>query len=249
MAVFTKFYGAARGKIGGIVFSKGDKGMVYGRAYQPQVSNPKSAAQTDQRAKMNLAGKMSKATPNEVLIGMPGSNARQRRSVFSSIVLKAITLDKTQPNTVLAKLDPNAVQFSMGSEPLMSTVSTPAVVNASRITIGLSSSDYDGYGERIVCAIIDPSDKGGYSHLVYADVLYTDDREQSLAIDLTSPLDDGSMVCIYRLPFRLTDTARASYSTLYTEGQSILASSTLSASSVKSWGDSVHTADVVFTAA
>lgn len=249
MATFTKFYGAARGKIGGIVFSKGDNGMVYGRAYQPQVNNPKSVAQTDQRAKMNLSGRLSKATPNEVLMGMPGSNNRQRRSLFSSIILKAITLDKSDPSTVTAQLNPADVVFSMGAEPLMSHVSTAPAVTASRITMGLTSSDINGYGERIVCAIIDPSDKAGYNHLVFADVLFTENTEVSLNIDLVNPLVNGSMVCVYRIPFRLNELGRSNFSQLYNDGVNMLASATLTPSVIKAWGDSVHTANVVFTQA
>lgn len=249
MAVFTKFWGAARGKVGGIVLSKGDKGMVYGRAYQPQVANPKTKGQTDQRSKMNLAGKVSKATPSAVLIGMPGSNARERRSVFSRNILRSITLDNSTPNEVVATLAPDQIQFSQGDEICHTRVSTPAAVTANRVSIGLSSDDTDGYGERVVFAIIDPIEKGGYSQIAYTDVLFTSAAEVQVAIDLPNPLEDRSMVCVYRLPYRLNPAGMVDLSSLYTNGENILAKSVLSASLVKAWGDSVHTDDVVFTQA
>ena len=50
MGKFVGFIGGIAGKVGNVVFSKGDDGKTYGRAYQPNVANPNTKAQRDQRA-------------------------------------------------------------------------------------------------------------------------------------------------------------------------------------------------------
>lgn len=50
MARGNIFLGKARGKVGSVVLSKGRRGEMISRAYQPQVLNPKSSSQVLQRA-------------------------------------------------------------------------------------------------------------------------------------------------------------------------------------------------------
>ena len=50
MARGNIFLGKARGKVGSVVLSKGIRGEMISRAYQPQVLNPKSSSQVLQRA-------------------------------------------------------------------------------------------------------------------------------------------------------------------------------------------------------
>ena len=50
MARGNIFLGKARGKVGSVVLSKGRRGEMISRAYQPQVLNPKSGSQVLQRA-------------------------------------------------------------------------------------------------------------------------------------------------------------------------------------------------------
>lgn len=50
MARGNIFLGKARGKVGSVVLSKGKRGEMISRAYQPQVLNPKSSSQVLQRA-------------------------------------------------------------------------------------------------------------------------------------------------------------------------------------------------------
>ena len=112
MGKFVGFIGTISGKVGTTVFSKGEKGLTYGRSYQPQVYNPKSVGQVDQRAKMNLVGRMSMVTPKSLLTGMTGVNNRQRRSAFTSGLLSVATIDRSVPGKVVAKIAPEDVTFS-----------------------------------------------------------------------------------------------------------------------------------------
>lgn len=125
MAKFVGFIGTIRGKVGTTVFTKGENGMSYGRAYQPQVYNPKSAGQSEQRAKMNLVGRMSQATPKVLLVGMAGVNNRQRRSGFNRNLLNVATIDRSNPGSIIAKIDPESVIFSQGGETLHASALTP----------------------------------------------------------------------------------------------------------------------------
>lgn len=89
MAKATIAFSKARGKVGGLVF-RHDAGIgTVVSEYNPHPTNPRTMAQTDQRAKMNLAGQLSKVTPYAAIAGF-STNKRKARSKFVSILLKAI---------------------------------------------------------------------------------------------------------------------------------------------------------------
>lgn len=253
MGKFVGFIGTISGKVGTTVFYKGEKGLTYGRSYQPQVNNPKTALQVDQRAKMNLAGKMSQVTPKNLLVGIRGVNNRQRRSVFTSILLNAATIDRSAPGTVIAKMAPEDIVFSQGAEVISATAAAPAVT-ATGITIALtlSNSALAGrYGERVVVAVIDPSDKAGYSIIAFKDQLFDDTSAKSVAVNFGTTIADGSLVCIYRLPFVLNDEGAAMvYQSLVNNGTDVIAKVVESGNVfVRGWGNSTLAATQVFTQA
>ena len=253
MAKFVGFIGTISGKVGTTVFCKGEKGTSYGRAYQPTVQNPKSSLQVDQRAKMNLVGRMSQATPKALLVGMAGVTNRQRRSAFTSILLNSATVDHSQPGVVLAQMAPEDVVFSQGAEVLSATAATPSVSETSvSISLTLSDNALAGlYGERIVVAIIDPSDKAGYSRVVYKDQIFDDTTAKTVAINLGAPIVDESMVCIYRLPFVLNEHgASLVYRTLSNDATDITAKVIEGGNSIiRGWGNSVLQHKEVFSVA
>lgn len=253
MAKFVGFVGTIRGKIGTTVFTKGENGMSYGRAYQPQVYNPKTAGQTDQRAKMNLVGRMSQATPKALLVGMDGANNRQRRSGFNRNLLGVATIDRSNPGSVIAKIDPESILFSQGAEVLHATAVTP-VVTAQEISTKLTLTDATlagMYGERIVAAIITPEDKAGYSKVFYTEKVLDNTAETMVNIILPGPMDEGTMVAVYRIPFVLTNEG-ASYRAerMMTDGTDIIAQLVATdGGMVRGFGDSVFSAKSVFTTA
>ena len=252
MGKLVGLIGAISGKVGNVVFTKGEKGISYGRTYQPNVANPKTVGQVDQRAKMNLVGRMSQVTPYEVLLGLEG-NKRKRRSVFNRGLLKAAIVDRSTPGTVVAKINPENIQFSRGAQAIEATVSTQGTTTATAATIGLTLADSalaGKYGERIVVAVIDPSDKGGYSLLKYEDVVFDDTTAKTVTINYGAPIADESLVCIYRLPFQLTgEGAALRTQTIANDGTEIIAKILLSDTLVRDWGESDLAASVVFTQA
>lgn len=253
MAKFVGFVGTIRGKVGTTVFTKGENGLSYGRSYQPQVYNPKSVGQVDQRAKMNLVGRMSQVTPKALLVGMTGSSNRQRRSAFNRGLLYIATVDRSAPGSVVAMVAPEDIVFSEGGEVLHATMSTPAVTaNAVNLNLTLADASMAGaYGERVVVAIIDPSNKAGYSQVLYADVVLDNTSATAVTINLPQALADESMVAVYRIPYVLTsDAARYRAETLANDGDDIIANLLQSnAGYVRGFGRSVFASKEVFTQA
>lgn len=249
MGKFVGLIGTISGKVGNVVFVKGAKGTSYGRTYQPVVANPKTIGQVDQRSKMNLVGRMSQVTPYEVLLGM-GGNKRMRRSEFNKNLLSVATIDRSVPGTVVAKIEPANILFSKGAQTLEANVSTAGATTATAATIGLTLADATlagKYGERIVVAVIDPSDKGGYSLLKYADVMFDNTTPKTVTVNYGTPIASESLVCIYRLPFQLNEQGVAIRTeTLANNGTDIIAKVLLSDNLVRDWGQSELATTEVF---
>lgn len=252
MAKFVGFIGTISGKVGTTVFQKGEKGLSYGRSYQPVVANPKTIGQTDQRAKMNLVGRMSQVTPKALLMGMGGVNNRQRRSAFASILLNVATIDRSNPEKVIAKIAPEDVVFSQGAEVLSASAAAPSV-GATSVSVALTLDDAalaGRYGERIVVAVIDPSDKAGYSQVKFVDVVLDSTTVKTATVNFGKSIANESLVCIYRLPFMLTEEgANLKAETLTNNGTDITAQLLASGNYVRGWGNSVLAATEVFTQA
>ena len=253
MGKFIGFIGTISGKVGTTVFQKGEKGISYGRAYQPVVSNPKSIGQTDQRAKMNLVGRLSQVTPKALLVGIDGTNNRQRRSIFTSNLLKVATIERSAGNEVVAKIAPEDVVFSRGAEVISATMGSVSVTNRSVSTsLTLGNAELAGkYGERVVCAIIDPSNKAGYSLVKYIDVVLDNTTAKTVTFEFGSAIAIESMVCVYRLPFALNeDGMRLRSETLSNNGTDITARLLASGSKyTRGWGQSLLADTQVFTEA
>ena len=250
MGKFVGLIGSISGKVGNVVFSKGANGTI-GRSYQPQVANPKTLGQSTQRAKMNLVGRVSKITPAELLIGL-GSSKVERRGWFNRHLLNVATVE-TSGNVMTAQIAPENVIFAEGDLTLHATVSTPVTVQSGAIELSLTLGDQElaeKYGERIIAAIVDPSDKAGYSRIYYEDIALDDIQPQQVIIRTGAPIEDGSQVNVYRIPFLLTEEG-ASYrtQTLANNGTDIIAKVLFSSSMVKQWGSSVLNSSTVFTQA
>lgn len=253
MAKFVGLIGTISGKVGTTVFTKGEKGLSYGRAYQPQVANPKTIGQQDQRAKMNLVGRMSQVTPKAILVGMNGENNRQRRSAFNRILLNAATVSRPGSGAIIAQVDPEDVVFSQGAE-VFSAELTGAAVAARSVSgvLKLNDASLAGrYGERIIVAVIDPRDKAGYSQVRYTDVTLDNVEDRNWNIAFGEDIEDESLVCIYRVPYVFNEEGAAMHTeTLANNGADITAQLLASASAyVRGFGNSLLHSSQVFTQA
>lgn len=240
------------GRLGGMIYSKGTGAQSYVRAYQPTVKNPRTTAQMEQRAKVNLMGRMSQITPAEVILGL-GNNKRMRRSEYNKILVKAATIDNTTPGTILAKLAPEAVIFSKGAQSFQASVTTAVSTDGLRTSLGLTLNNADlagKYGERIVVAVIDPSDPSGFSLMNFRDVVFSDTTAKNVTITYGAPIASGSLICTYRIPYQLTEQGAAMRTeTLANDGTDIIAKVLQSNNLIQDWGNSDLTDSQVFTQA
>lgn len=251
MGKLVGLIGTVSGKIGTVVYSKGKNGLTYGRAWQPQVNDPKTTGQTNQRLKMNLVGRLSQVTPAEVLLSL-GADKRERRAAYNRNLLR-VAIVENSGSAPIAKINPGDLVFSKGGEILRAEVTSNVAMTAKNLTMGLTLADssmVDKYGERIILAIVDPSDKAGYSLVVYKDVVFDKTTEITVSVPFGYSLENGTMVCVYRVPFVLNEEGVSMRTEgLANDGTDIIAKGELSNGYVKSWGASVLHSKEVFTQA
>lgn len=153
--------GSASGKVGNVVYAVMN-GTQTVRVYQPNVANPKSELQQNQRLKMVLGGRLSKILPREALMGFEG-NARMRRAKFVSNVVKSSNVT-TSGGVKTAKVTLGNILFSEGSLDLHSAnqtvtaaraVNNPNVIDVTFAQTALGVLTPAGYGESIVVLLID----------------------------------------------------------------------------------------------
>lgn len=119
MAKIVGIIGTGSGRLGNAVLSKGDNGQTFARTYQSQVRNPRTIAQREQRAKMNLAGQISKLFPSSALIGLQQGNNRNNRSAFVKNILNACTIADNGSGEYTATLVPDKFSIAHGNTPLV----------------------------------------------------------------------------------------------------------------------------------
>lgn len=112
MAKASNGLGKFSGKLGGAVFViRNGKQIV--REYNSRPSNPKSALQLQQRAKGNLAGRITSFVPKTAITGL-GVNAERRRGRFNQLLLKGANVTQINGN-YSAKIPWENIIFSEGT--------------------------------------------------------------------------------------------------------------------------------------
>lgn len=101
------------GRTGNLVGVKGQNGQVYLRKHVRKIHNDNSEQQVVARAKMALAGNLSKLIKAELLYGMPGNGRRMRRQRWMTEILRRMTTT-TVDGTVKAILAPSDMILSEG---------------------------------------------------------------------------------------------------------------------------------------
>lgn len=204
--------GALTGKIGNIVFYKGDKGQTYERAYVATKANPRTAGQSIQRAKMNLVGQISALVPKDILtLGLP--SARNNRAEFNRYMLSIVDVDTTNPDVFEARINPERIIFSKGAETLHASVRGDLLTASSfsmELTLG-DSSLANKYGERIICLLTSVKNRAGIAAVIYEDVILTSVTAETVTIHMPFDLADGDMLTVHRVPFVLTDEGRGMF--------------------------------------
>lgn len=253
MAKSIGLVGTLSGKSGNFVFCKGADGRTIVRPYQPQVYNPKTAAQSTQRAKMVLAGLLSSITPSALLVSMGAGRKVANRSAFVRNILRRAEVDLVDGN-YRAGILPENIIFSRGVSPERYTVATP-VLSASKVTVTITpqlSADMVGKAGVRVVAIVANKYQGGqnFEQVVFQDVVFSSENTaQSVDLNVQTLEPDFSFVGVYTIPFDLTSDAVSQYAGnngLDDAGATTLAAALQANSSlVKSWGDSRIVGDFI----
>lgn len=251
MAKAVGIIGGISGKIGNVVFGgTTEKGEAVMRKYNPTPNNPKSSAQTAQRAKVNLVGRLSQITPAEVLVGLGGSKRRNRAMFLKNCMLAASTA--TIEGVLQANIDPEDIVFSKGSAPLSAAMGT-VTIDATGLETSLQLSDATlagKYGERLIMVIVDPKTEGGYSILRYEDHVLEGTTSTPVRLDYGAIVAEDSMVVLYRVPFVLTPMgASMVYEGMSNDTHNIIAAVLQTEGAVKAFGPSSMQSKQVFTEA
>lgn len=245
MAKIVGFVGTGSGRVGNVVLSKGPNGLTISRAYQPIVANPRTDAQLNQRAKVNLAGRVSKLVPAQAITGLSMGSNSLNRSEFMVNLIKSCVVTKVA-GVWTASVLPEKVVFSHGNQTPAATMGDIALT-ANKVTLPLSNITADGqHGERVVIMVLDGDVDGYYKRCQFTDVIYTE-NQTSIVLNLTYPLEEDEMVLVYRCPFSLVSRKRSAVTSQVYFDENVLAKLEMTTSPAATFGQSIFHGSAVFT--
>ena len=207
MAITSNGLGKFSGKLGGAVFViRNGKQIV--REYNPRPSNPKSALQLQQRAKGNLAGRISSFVPKAAISGL-GTNNIRRRSRFNQLILKGAQVTLIGDD-YSAKIPWESVKFSEGTviSPFSFQRINPKANEVSVTLRGLSSEDisadtYASMNARLVAMIYDTSSQNLVE--VASKVAVKPDQGADSLTQIPVVHPQGYTAAVFLIPFSSAD--------------------------------------------
>lgn len=214
MAKVVGLGGAASGKVGNVVYVVSN-GIQTARVYQPVVTNPKTSLQNRQRAKGNLAGRISSFVPRTAIMGL-GINNRMRRGEFLRNILKNADVTASG-STYNAKIDEHLVLFSKGSVPL-SVYQPQATATANTINVSLAapssafdSEIYASMQTRIVVMVYDITSQDLVEVVTRMATKPALGTQSNTEILLSHP--EGFLADVYLIPMSTADGSSVSIDT------------------------------------
>ena len=209
MAKSVGMVGTLRGKAGNFVYAKGEDGSTIVRAYQPQVTNPNTDAQILQRAKLNLAGRLSKITPKMVIIGMDGATNRQRRSRYNAIIVKSATAtvnggqgSASITDAQLKFSEGTAINWGYGTE-ITEGKTTATGINNVNVSRNCYVEAQGHYAEKIIAVVVDASG-AMYKRITSADIEFSAATSAMARIPV-GELAVGDKVNVYAVPVNMDE--------------------------------------------
>lgn len=213
MAKLFGLNGYATGKLGNNVLVVSN-GIQIARQYQPNVHNPKSPLQSSQRAKGNLAGRISALTPRTAIVGLGGNNRTRRAAFLSNILINAVAT--SSDNVWVAKINSEDICFSKGAT-AVSFYAPGIIAQEVSVSVTLTGSTaidpniYESMQTRLVAMIYD---------------LTTQDLVEVVTRIATKPVQDGSATTnllvshsggyiadVYAIPMSTADGSASSITT------------------------------------
>ena len=247
MAKIVGFVGTGSGRVGNVVLSKGPNGLTISRSYQPIVANPRTDAQLNQRAKVNLAGRISKLVPAQAISGLSMGSNRLNRQEFLSNLIKSCVVTKVA-GVWTASVLPEKVVLSHGNQTPSATMGTITLSKTS-VTLPLTNVTADNqHGERVVIMVLNGDVDGYYKRCQFTDVIYIE-NQKSIVLNLAYPLEDEEMVLVFRCPFSLISRKRGAVTSPVYFDANILARLEMTTSPNATFGQSIYHGSAVFTGA
>lgn len=240
--------GKQRGKVGGFV-ARVDSGVGQVLSeYNPHPKNPRTLAQTLQRAKMNLAGQISKVVPAECIVGLD-TNGRKARSMFVSGLLKSISVTENAPFT--ASISYSLLKFSKG---ITEGIAVTATYDSEDPSV-LVELNFDGASEKCIGALVIALEHTSNDrNFVMAPVFNYVTLEKTASVvshtfPQSSQAGDPAVMDIYIVPIVETSSnVRAAFSTMIAGTADMKATASRTIAAAKGYGESVAAAEVPLTA-
>lgn len=209
MAKSVGLVGTLRGKAGNYVYAKGENGSTVVRAYQPQVTNPNTDAQILQRAKLNLAGRLSKITPKSVIIGMDGATNRQRRSRYNALIAKSATATVSGGQGSASITDEQlkfsegmAMNYGYGTE-ITEGKTTVTGINHVIVNRSCYVEAQGHYAEKLIAVVVDANGTM-YKRITSADISFNS-AATAVANIPVGELAVGDKVNVYAVPVNMDE--------------------------------------------
>ena len=182
------------GRTGNLVGAKGQDGRVVIRKYQPSVKNANSEEQMAVRAKMALAGSLSKLIKAEVIYGMSGSGNRGRRQRWMHEIMKRMTTTSSS-GTIKAVLAPSDLILSEGG---FSTGVTIGAVTISEGSIKTTVTFPEDIDRVLFVALYADSRNGGFV------AVQTTVVSESGEVTIPIPDEEFHVVNLYAIPIKIS---------------------------------------------
>lgn len=240
--------GKQRGKVGGFV-ARVDSGVGQVLSeYNPHPKNPRTLAQTTQRAKMNLAGQISKVVPSECIVGLD-TNGRKARSMFVSNLLKAITVTQTTP--LKASMYYASLKFSKG---VSEGIEVTATYNSTDAAVSVELN-FDAASEKCIGAMVitlehtSNETTNTMAPVFNYRVLEKTASVVTTTIERASAASAPAVMDIFIVPIVETSSnVRAAFNVLVAGAMDMHATASRTIAAAKGYGESVAAAEVPLTA-
>ena len=196
--------GFQRGKIGNLVMSVNNSKQVI-RIHRDTIANPRTNLQMLQRAKVNLAGQVSRIVSKEMITGLAGGSASARRSVFMKELLAATSSSIDRLGAITASLPAAKISFSHGDAELNGITLTPvySATQSSTLVINAAAADtadsdvLSAQSANIVILLLDPT-TGRYDNARLENVVLPTTAGQTRRNTFQIPEDRD--VYVYAIP-------------------------------------------------
>lgn len=157
MAIQTSLFGKVNGKIGSVIFSTSG-GSIIAREYNPNVANPNTMAQVNQRARMKLMSQLSASL--STVIAMTKDGLVSKRNKFTKVNFPA-----SYALNGVAQITYENVQITEGNSALPALFAQGAVSN-NVMNIGVAlSANPSATINRVVYCLFKKSNEGKLEYI------------------------------------------------------------------------------------